>query len=234
MPPAPADPPRSRSAPTPATPPGPSVVLGPPLHPCRLGPVVREVGRYLAGDDASPQEQRHAAGHAFRNAQADFEAFRSRMCEGTALIAMELGIRGGSRDLLSVSTHLPSPLTLLLVCTRNCEDGDLVSVRQRTAKCGSLLQEARWPFGLAEAERLTRPASVLFQELQEAGPESVRRRERSVRGRRVVTERRHEASSTLVPRVRRWREEDDDLRGFEVQVGARAFRFGRDVARSDA
>jgi hypothetical protein len=209
------------------------VVLGPPLHPCRLGPVVREVGRYLAGDGASPQEQRHAAAHAFRNAQADFEAFRTQMCEGTALTAMELGIRGGGRDLLSVSTHLPSPLTLLLVCTRNCRDGDLVTVRQRTAKCGSMLQEARWPFGLAEAERLTRPASVLFAELQEAGPESVLRRERSVRGRRVVTERRHEASSTRVPRVRRWREEDEDLRGFELRVGARAFRFGREAAPSD-
>jgi hypothetical protein len=183
VPPAPADPPARPSPSAPPLAPGPSVVLGPPLHPCRLGPVVREVGRYLAGDDASPREQRHAAAHAFRNAQADFEAFRSRLCDGTTLTAMELSIRGGGRDLLSVSTHLPSPLTLLLVCTRNCEDGDVVAVRQRTAKCGSLLQEARWPFGLAEAERLTRPASVLFHELQ---------------------------------------------------VGARAFRFGRAAARPDA
>jgi hypothetical protein len=194
--------------------------------------VVREVGRYLAGDDASPREQRHAAAHAFRNAEADFDAFRDRLCEGTALVAMELGIRGGGRDLLSVSTHLPSPLTLLLVCTRNCEDGDLVTVRQRTAKCGSMVQEARWPFGLADAERLTRPASLLFQELQEAGPESVRRRERSVRGRRIVTERRRE-TSVRTPRLRRWRE-DEDLQGFELQVGTRAFRFGRGRARSDA
>jgi hypothetical protein len=210
------------------------VVLGPPLHPCRLGAVVREVGRYLAGDDASPQEQRHAAAHAFRNAEADFEAFRRHLCDGTALTAMELTIRGGGRDLLSVSTHLPSPLTLLLVCTRNCADGDVVAVTQRTAKCGSMRQEARWPFGLAEAERLTRPASILFAELREDGPEAVRRRERAVRGRRVVTEWRRDVSSTRVPRVRRWREGHEDVRGVELQVGARSFRFGRGVARPDA
>ena len=206
----------------------PAVVLGPPFHPCRLGPVVRQVGEYLAGADAPPAEQRHAAAHAFRNAQSDFEQFSASVCDGTAMIAMELNISGGGREMLSVSTYLPSPLTLLLVCTRNCEDGDLVSVRQRTAKCGSMVQEAHWPFGLAEAERLTRPASVLFTELQESGPESVRRRERTVIKRRIVTERRREQEGPLVPRLRRWREEQ--VRGIEVCVGVRAFRFGRVVA----
>ena len=140
------------------------------------------------------------------------------------MIAMELHIIGGGRELLAVSTHLPSPLSLLLVCTRNCEDGDLVRVCQRTAKCGSMTQEAHWPFGLAEAERLTRPASVLFAELQESGPESVRRRERTLASRRIVTERRLEHDRLLVPRVRRWREEQ--VKGVELCVGARAFRFG--------
>lgn len=132
------------------------------------------------------------------------------------------------RELFSVSTHLPSPLTLLLVCTRNCDDGDLVRVRQRTAKCGSMTQEAHWPFGLAEAERLTRPASVLFDELQESGPESVRRRERTLAKRRIVTERRREQDGPLVPRLRRWR--DEQVTGFELCVGVRAFRLGRVVA----
>jgi hypothetical protein len=204
------------------------MVLGPPVHPCRLGSVVRDVGQYLAGPDAPAAEQRCAAAHAFRNAQADFEAFSAGICDGTALTAMELSIRGGGRDLLSVSTHLPSPLTLLLVCTRNCEEGDLVAVKQLTAKCGSMVQEARWPFGLGEAERLTRPASVLFAELQESGPESVRRRERSLGRRRIVTERRREAAAVRIPRVRRWR--DEAVRGVELRLGARAFRFGRAVA----
>lgn len=206
---------------------GPSVVLGPAFHPCRLGPVVREVGQYLAGPDASLLVQRHAAAHAFRNAQADFEAFSASLCDGAELIATELSIRGGGRDLLSVATRLPSPLTLLLVCTRNCEDGDLVAVRQRTAKCGALLQEARWPFGMEEAERLTRPVSNLFAALQEAGPESVRRRERTVARRRVVTERLQEQSGPRVPRLRRWR--DERVAGVELRFGARAFRFGRFV-----
>jgi len=208
--------------------PEPSVVLGPPFHPCRLGPVVRQVGEYLAGTDAPKVEQRHAAAHAFRNAQSDFEQFSASVCHGTAMIAMELNITGAGRDLLSVSTYLPSPLTLLLVCTRNCEDGDRVSVRQHTAKCGSMTQEAHWPFGLAEAERLTRPASVLFEELQESGPESVRRRERTIVRRRIVTERRREQDAVRVPRLRRWQEQQ--VKGVEVCLGARAFRLGRVLA----
>jgi hypothetical protein len=203
----------------------PAVVLGPPFHPCRLGPVVRQVGEYLAGADAPQAEQRHAAAHAFRNAQSDFEQFTASVREGHAMISMELRINGGGRELLSVSTYLPSPLTLLLVCTRNCEDGDLVGVRQVTAKCGSMTQEAHWPFGLAEAERLTRPVSVVFAELQEAGPESVRRRERTIVRRRVVTERRREQTRLRVPRFRRWREAR--VKGIEVCVGVRSYRVGR-------
>jgi hypothetical protein len=206
----------------------PAVVLGPSPHPCRLGPMVRQVGEYLAGEDAPEHEQRHAAAHAFRNAQADFERFTASICDGVAMTSMELKITGAGRELHSVSTYLPNPLTLMLVCTRNCESGDLVAVSQVTAKCGSMTQEAHWPFGMAEAERLTRPASVLFQELQESGPESVKRRERSVAKRQVVTERRREQTSVRVPRLRRWT--DEQVKGFEVCVGARAFRLGRIVA----
>lgn len=198
------------------------------IHPCRLGPVVREVGAYLAGPDASEVDQRHAAAFAFRNAQADFEQFSASTCEGTALIATDLMIQGCVHDLHSVATHLPSPLTLLLLCARNCHDGDRVVLRQRTAKCGELTQEARWPFGLAEAERLTRPASVMFAALQEAGPDAVRRHERVVGRRVVVTERRREADRLRLPRIRRWREER--LRGVELRIGSRALRAGRLVA----
>jgi hypothetical protein len=80
------------------------------------------------------------------------------------MLSMELTIRGDGRVLHSVSTYLPSPLTLLLLCTRNCESGDVVAVRQVTAKCGASTQEAQWPFGLAEAERLTRPVAKPFGE----------------------------------------------------------------------
>jgi hypothetical protein len=138
------------------------VLLGPQFHPCRLGTVVRHVGAYLAGDDAPEAEQRHAAAHAFRNAQADFEQFSRSVCEPHEMLSMELTIRGGGRTLHSVSTYLPSPLTLLVLCTRNCQPGDVVALRQTTAKCGATSQEARWPFGLAEAERLTRPVSTTF------------------------------------------------------------------------
>ena len=198
--------------------------MGDTIHPCRLGALVREVGAYLAGPDATEVDQRHAAAAAFRNAQADFEQFQASMCDGTALIATELTIEGARRDLHSVATHLPSPLTLLLVCARNCEEGDRVALLQRTAKCGELRQEARWPFGLEEAERLTRPASLLFAALQDAGPDAVRRHERAIGRRVLVTERRHESHRVRVPRLRRW--VDERVRGVELRFGRRALRAG--------
>jgi hypothetical protein len=88
-----------------------------------------------------------------------------------------------------------------------------------------MTQEAHWPFGLAEAERLTRPASAPFAEFQESGPETVRRRERTLARRRIVTERRREQEGPMVLRLRRWREEQ--VTGVEVCLGARTFRFGR-------
>jgi hypothetical protein len=220
-----------------ATPPGRSEaadrgpVVEPPRHPCRLSPVVQQVGAYLAGPDASPEAQQDAACGALRNARGDFERFVASTLTGTALVSVELSITaqqsGADRDAVSVYTHLPSPLTLLLVCARNCEEGDLVGLRQRTAKCGEMYSEARWPFGLAEAEVLTRPATAAFAELQAGDADRVRRHERVVRGLgRVVTER--EATTRVWwPRVGRWTHADGARSGWSWGWGTTQVRFAR-------
>ena len=38
-----------------------------------------------------------------------------------------------------------------------CDGGDDVSVLQHTAAHGTTNRQARWPFGMVDAERLTRP-----------------------------------------------------------------------------
>jgi hypothetical protein len=208
--------------------PDPRPTTEPPTHPCRLAPLVREVGRYLGGPEASDTDRARAACTAFRNGKADFDAFAASARCGTDLVSVELAIRGGGRDLLSVYSHLPSPLTLLLVCGRNCEDGDTVGLRQRTAKCGTMLQEAKWPFGMAEAEMLTRPASTMFAELQQGEACQVRRFERTVRGiGRLATEREHAEQRRWFPRIRRWRDPERGLRGLSFRLGRVTRRVGR-------
>jgi hypothetical protein len=193
-----------------------------------MAPIVREVGQYLTGPDATDAERGEAACNAFRNARADFDQFAASALRGEDVIAVELAIRGGGRDLLSVYSHLPSPLSLLLVCARNCEHGDLVGLRQRTAKCGTMHQEARWPFGVADAEMLTRPATELFAALNETDACQVRRHERTVRGiGRVATEREERDRRVWCPRLGRWRETDRGIRGITLRFGRITRRVGR-------
>ena len=189
---------------------------------------MREVGRYLTGPDATEAERGQAACTAFRNTREDFETFAASSRQGTDVIAVELSIRGGGRDLLSVYSHLPSPLTLLLVCARNCEDGDVVGLQQRTAKCGTMHQEARWPFGVGEAEMLTRPATALFSDLNETDACQVRRceRDRKMLG-RVATEREEREYRCWFPRLGRWRDAERGLRGVSLRLGRVTRRIGR-------
>lgn len=204
----------------------------PPAHPCRLAPVVREVGRYLAGADAPIEAQQAAACRALRNARDDFEGFAASVLDATALVSVELAItragRDRDRDAVSVHAHLPSPLSLLLVCARNCDDGDLVALTQHTARCGNVRSEAHWPFGLAEAEVLTRPVTASFAELREGPADSVRRHERSVPlvG-RIVTETETGLPRVLLPRVQRWSAGASDRPGWSWRTGTRRRGYAR-------
>lgn len=198
----------------------------------RLAPLplaeVREVGSYLAGPGATEDAKRHAATFAFRNAQADFDRFVASAVAGPDLVSVALTIRGGGRDLRSVYTYLPSPLTLLLVCSRNCEDGDLVGVEQTTAKCGELKHEAHWPFGMAEAEMLTRPAVTLFAAMTDSDTRRMRRHERKVRfvG-PIASEHEHHPQRKWLPRPGRWRDQERGIRGISVRLGSVTHRWAR-------
>jgi hypothetical protein len=91
-----------------------------------------------------------------------------------------------------------------------------------------MMQEAQWPFGMAEAEMLTRPVSTTFAELQDGDACAVQRSERTVRGfGRVATEREQSDRRRWFPRVRRWRDADRGLRGLSLGLGRVTRRVGR-------
>ena len=153
-------------------------VPGLPTHPGQISALVRDAGRYLIGDGTCDAARKLVGAQAFRHAQPDFEAFVASQRDATEVVRVDLEVRGQGRYLHSVYTLVPGPLTLLLICARNCRDGDRVLLRQHTAKCGDLSHEARWPFDVAEAELMTRPAGGVFDELARAGAHRVHSRAR--------------------------------------------------------
>lgn len=143
-------------------------------HTCQLGWLVEDIGRFLVGDDghhdggdgvgADPNSVevdeavltagRQAVG---RGATEVNELLRSAF-EAHHVVATELRLvgrrRGARRTVFAVE---PTPVALLLLGLRLCDVGDEVSVVQHTAGRGSTTRTASWPFGMAQAEELTRP-----------------------------------------------------------------------------
>jgi hypothetical protein len=78
--------------------------------------------------------------------------------EAHEIVATEVRIagrrRGARRTVFAIA---PTPVALLLLCLRLCDAGDEVALVHHTAGKGSTTREARWPFGMAQAEELTRP-----------------------------------------------------------------------------
>ena len=199
-----------------------------PHHPCVLGALVEEVGRYLLGPDAPETARRRAAQAAFRHAREDFERFADSSRSGSEVVVVELTIRGAGVCRQSVYTQLPGPLALLLVAARNCRPGDLVVLRQITAKCGEVEQSARWPFGMAEAETMTRPATARFDGFAGSGILELRHRCRDL-GRHgvLVLERERRDTSVWLPRLWIWRKEAGSPRpGLRVRWRHTTFRVG--------
>jgi hypothetical protein len=164
------------------------------------------VGHYLLGPDAPEAARRRAAQEAFRHARDDFEAFAASSHGGTDVVTVELTIRGSAMRRHSVYTRLPGPLSLLLVAARNCAPGDLVVLRQVTAKCGDIEHSARWPFGMVEAEAMTRPAGAPFAELGTSGVRDLRHAHRDLgRAGVVLLERERTDAVVRLPRVWFWR-----------------------------
>jgi hypothetical protein len=135
---------------------------------CQLGWLVGDIGRFLVGDidmdapadpDGELDEQVLAAGRQAvgRGAKEVNELLRSAF-EAHEVVATELRLtgrrRGARRTVFAVE---PTPVALLLLCLRLCDAGDEVALVQHTAGRGSTTRRASWPFGMAQAEELTRP-----------------------------------------------------------------------------
>lgn len=205
-----------------------------PHHPCVLGALVEDVGRYLLGPDAPEAARRMAAQRAFRHARDDFEAFADSARAGTDVVMVELVIKGSGVHRHSVYAHAPGPLALLLVAARDCRPGDLVVLRQTTAKCGQVSQSARWPFGMAEAETMTRPADALFANLAEGGAREIRHSSRDLgRFGRFVSDRERSEGRVRLPRLWVWHaEEGRPRRGLRFRWRRTTLRLGWSPGRS--
>jgi hypothetical protein len=125
---------------------------------CPVPWMVDDIGRYLAGDDAPAVTVGSVGREALSRAGVEVNDLLRGAYSAHDVIATELRFagprRGFRRTVLAVS---PSPVALMLLCTRLCDAGDDVTVLQHTAARGTARNGGRWPFGLDTAERLTRP-----------------------------------------------------------------------------
>lgn len=99
-------------------------------------------------------------GTALRAATADAHRWLDERMAPDAVVRIDLHLHGPDRERHSVFPSLPSPLALLLICLDQCRVGDEVVLVQELAKAGRVEARATWPFGMDEAETLTRPARV--------------------------------------------------------------------------
>jgi hypothetical protein len=125
---------------------------------CPVRWLVDDVGRYLVGDDAAPTDIGSAGRQALTRAATEVNDLLHSAYSATEVVATELRFAGPRRGFRrTVFALAPTPVALMLLAMRMCDPGDDVSVLQHTAACGTTSRRATWPFGMAEAERLTRP-----------------------------------------------------------------------------
>jgi len=134
--------------------------LGAASHPARQAWLLEELENWFAGDLADGRERRRIVASALRAATEDAHRWLDERAEPNALIRVDLRLQGTDRERHSVFPTLPGPLTLLLICLDQCRVGDEVTVVQEFAKAGRVTSRATWPFGMDEAEALTRPVDV--------------------------------------------------------------------------
>lgn len=125
---------------------------------CPVRWLVDDVGRFLAGDDASPHEVDETGRRALTRGAGEVADLLRSAFAADEVVATELRFAGPARGFRrTVFAVPPAPVALLLLCLRMCEVGDDVSVIQHTAAHGTSTRSASWPFGMATAEELTRP-----------------------------------------------------------------------------
>jgi hypothetical protein len=120
--------------------------------------MIDDIGQFLAGDDAGPEDVDSAGRLAVTRAADEVAHLLASAYAAHEVVATELRLagprRGFRRTVFAVS---PTPVALMLLCMRMCDTGEDVTVLQHTAARGTTTRTAAWPFGLAVAEELTRP-----------------------------------------------------------------------------
>ncbi len=127
-------------------------------HPARQAWLLDELEHWFAHDRPNGRERRAIVRDALRQATDDARSWLAARCEPGDLVRVDLIVDGPRGHRHSVFADLPTPLSLLLVCLDQCQVGDEVTVVQELAKAGRKRTTATWPFGMDEAEALTRPA----------------------------------------------------------------------------
>jgi len=125
---------------------------------CPVRWLATDVGRFLTDDDGTPDEAVAVGRRVLARAAGEVEDLLGSAFAPHEVVATELRVAGPGRGFRRTVFALPpSPAALLLLCLRLCDGGDDVHLLQHTAARGTTTRTARWPFGMAEAERLTRP-----------------------------------------------------------------------------
>jgi hypothetical protein len=125
---------------------------------CPVRWLIEDIGRFLAGDDAAPAEVGSAGRLALTRAAGEVHDLLRSAYSAHEVVATELRFAGPQRGFRrTVFALSPTPAALMLLAMRMCDTGDDVTVLQHTAARGTSSRHGQWPFGMAEAERLTRP-----------------------------------------------------------------------------
>ena len=129
-------------------------------HPARQAWLLDELDRWFADDRDDRSERRGIVRAALRAATVDAHRWLDERLAPDEVVRVDLQLDGPRGHRHSVFPSLPGPLALLLICLDQCRVGDEVVVAQELAKAGRVEARATWPFGMDEAEALTRPARV--------------------------------------------------------------------------
>ncbi|HEY8526226.1 MAG TPA: hypothetical protein VIL48_14745 [Acidimicrobiales bacterium] len=125
---------------------------------CPVRWLVDDIGRFLAGETASPDAIDDAGRQALARASGEVNALLESAFAAHEVVATELRLASPARGFRRTVFALPpTPVALMVLCLRLCDVGDDVSLLQHTAGNGTFTRSATWPFGMATAEELTRP-----------------------------------------------------------------------------
>ena len=125
---------------------------------CPIQWLSADIGRFLTDGESPADDAVRVGRQALARAAREVEDLLGSSFAPHEVVATELRFAGPRRGFRRTVFALPpTPAALLLLCLRMCDGGDDVNVLQHTAAHGTTNRQARWPFGMADAERLTRP-----------------------------------------------------------------------------